>query len=125
MQVVPSWPTAAARAALASRCDVLAREDRLHPRSRVRSTIRRGRRVRSGCVVVHFVADDDRTRAAVVVGKNLGGSVARHHRQRQLRHALRAVWADLPSGSMVVRGLAGEADFDGLVQDLRRAVARL
>lgn len=104
---------------------VLARDDRLHPRSRVRSTIRHGRRVRSGSLVVHFVADSDRPRAAVVVGKGFPGAVQRHRRQRQVRHALAAMWEHLPAGSIVVRALPGDAAYGQLHHDLDRAVRRL
>jgi ribonuclease P protein component len=104
---------------------VLARDDRLHPRSRVRATIRRGARVRSGSLVVHFVADGDRPRAAVVVGKGFGGAVERHRRQRQVRHALASLWDELPAGAIVVRALPAEAGYAQLRKDLDRAVRRL
>ena len=101
------------------------RDHRLHPRSRVRSTVRRGSRARSGSVVVHHLQDSSRPQAAVVVGKGLGGAVARHRRQRQARHALVDMWDDLPAGSLVVRILPGAADFATLSRDLRDAVGRL
>lgn len=104
---------------------MLSRDHRLHPRSRVRSTIRRGRRAKSGAVVVHFVADSDQPHAAVVVGRVLGGAVERHRRQRQLRHALAAMWEQLPAGSLVVRALPARTDYQQLSTDLRRAVGRL
>jgi ribonuclease P protein component len=88
----------------------------------VRDTIRRGRRVRAGGVVVHHLPDSDQPRAAVVAGKALGGSVARHRRQRQLRHALAGMWPELPGGSWVIRALPGDGD---PVRDLRRAVQRV
>lgn len=126
MPVVRSSPAAAAKAAHASQCDVLARADRLHPRSRVRATIRTGRRVRSGGIVVHFVPEAGASaHAAVVVGKAVGGSVVRHRRQRQIRHALAAMWTELPGGDLVVRALPGEAGYDDISHDLRRAVGRL
>ena len=102
--------------------NVLPRDQRLHPRSQVRDTIRRGRRVRAGCVVVHHVSDGDQPRAAVVAGKGLGNAVARHRRQRQLRHALAGMWHELPGGSWVIRALPGDGD---PVVDLRRAVQRI
>ncbi len=104
---------------------MLAREHRLHPRSRVRSTIKHGRRVRSGSIVVHYVPDAPQPQAAVIVGKGFGGAVQRHHRQRQVRHALSAVWEQLPAGSYVVRALPAEGGFTGLSRDLEAAVARL
>ena len=104
---------------------MFARDDRLHPRSRVRATIRQGRRVRRGCLVVHFVADSDRPNAAVVVSKGFGGAVERHRRQRQVRHALASLWDELPAGSIVVRALPSVADFTTISEDLRQAVHRL
>lgn len=104
---------------------MFARDDRLHPRSRVRSTIREGRRVRSGGIVVHYVAGSDRLRAAVVVNKAIGGSVVRHRRQRQIRHALASMWDQVPAGSLVVRALPGEPSYSQIADDLGRAVGRL
>lgn len=104
---------------------MLPRERRLHPRSTVRLTIRRGRRVRSGSLVLHHLAGGQEPRAAVVVARATGSAVARHHRQRQVRHAVADLWAELPAGSLVVRVLPGDQDYAGLVADLRRAVARL
>lgn len=104
---------------------MLPRNHRLHPRSRVRATIRRGNRVRSGQILVHHLADDSRPQAAVVVGKAVGPSVARHRRQRQVRHALVQMWPQLPPGSLVVRVLPGDSDYEQLCDNLRKAVGRL
>ena len=104
---------------------MLAHEQRLHPRSRVRSTIRHGRRVRSGPIVVHYVPDLARPRAAVVVGRGFGGAVQRHRRQRQVRHALADVWDRLPGGSYVVRALPADATYQELTHSLEAAVSRL
>lgn len=98
-------------------------DKRLHPRSRVRETIRHGRRGRSGGVVVHFCPDMV-SHACVIAGKQVGNSVQRHRRQRQLRHLLAEMWDELPPGSLVVRALAGNPGND-LGTDLRRAVSRL
>lgn len=104
---------------------MLARDDRLHPRSRVRSTIRHGRRVRSGSVVVHFVDEGEVPHAAVIVGKGFRGAVERHRRQRQVRHAVAAIWADLPAGDVVIRALPADVEYEQLLTDLRKAVRRL
>lgn len=88
-------------------------------------TIRRGRRVRRGCVVLHHLPEGDRTRAVVVAGRGVGPAVDRHRRQRQLRHALAGMWDVLPPGSLVVRALPGVADYDALVADLHGAVRQL
>jgi len=89
----------------------------------VRDTIRHGRRVRSGGVVLHFVAGTDATRATVVAGRAIGDSVTRHRRQRQLRHALAAMWEELPAGALVVRAVPDASTEPA--GDLRRAVRKL
>lgn len=104
---------------------VLPHDRRLHPRSRVRATIRSGRRVRSGSVVLHHRSDGREPQVAVVVGRALGGSVQRHRRQRQLRHIVADLWHDLPGGALVVRALSGPGDAAVLRRDLVRALERL
>lgn len=104
---------------------MLAHGQRLQPRSRVRATIRHGRRVRSGSIVVHYVADSARPQAAVIVGKGFGGAVQRHRRQRQVRHALAAIWDRLPAGSYVVRALPTDAGYAQLSDNVKSAVGRL
>lgn len=74
---------------------------------------------------MHYVADAPVPQAAVIVGKGFGGSVQRHHRQRQVRHALAAVWDRLPGGSYVVRALPTESGFGALTRDVEAVVARL
>ena len=76
-------------------------------------------------MVLHHMPDGLPTRAAVVAGRGLGGATARHHRQRQIRHALADMWDQLPPGSLVVRALPSRADYPRLVADLQAAVARL
>lgn len=104
---------------------MLPRNHRLHPRSRVRATIRHGRRARSGAIMVHYLPDSPAPRAAVVAGRTIGGSVQRHRRQRQVRHALAAMWPELAGGSYVVRALPAIDDYPGIAGDLRRAIGRL
>jgi len=104
---------------------VLPRERRVHPRSQVRLTIRRGRRVRSGALVLHHLDDGDSPRAAVVVARGSGSAVVRHRRQRQVRHALAELWEQLPTGNLVIRALPGVEDYPRLLTDLQQAVARL
>lgn len=104
---------------------VLPHDRRLHPRSRVRATIRSGRRVRSGSVVLHHRRDGGTPQVAVVAGKGLGGSVQRHRRQRQLRHIVADLWHDLPGGALVVRALPGHSDAAALRRDVARALERL
>ena len=104
---------------------VLPRHRRLHPRSRVRSTIRSGRRVRSGCIMLHHLADEGSPQVAVVVGRGTGGSVTRHRRQRQARHVVAELWECIPPGALVVRVLPGTPAHDDLRRDLGRALGRL
>jgi ribonuclease P protein component len=81
--------------------------------------------VRSGSIVVHYVADCATPQAAVIVGKGSGGAVQRHRRQRQVRHALVAVWDRLPAGSYVVRALPADVAYPELARQVEGAVARL
>lgn len=104
---------------------MLPRHQRLHPRSRVRATIRNGQRARAGGIVVHFVADRQDAHAAVVVGKGAGSAVERHRRQRQVRHALAGMWDQLAGGSYVIRASPQPADYTGIQRDLHRAIGRL
>jgi ribonuclease P protein component len=104
---------------------VLPRDDRLHPRSRVRTTIRSGRRVRSGSLIVHHAAGEGGPHVAVVTVKGFDSAVARHRRQRQVRHALAGIWTLLPDGDLVVRALPEPVSFPQLCADLRAAVKRL
>lgn len=91
----------------------------------MRSTIRHGRRVRSGAVVVHHVPQEGTRHAAVVAAKGVGDAVGRHRRQRQLRHILAGMWDELPPGSLVVRALPGSVSYSALEADVQRAVRRL
>jgi ribonuclease P protein component len=88
-------------------------------------TLRRGRRVRSGALVVHHLPAADAAQAAVVAGRAVGPAVVRHRRQRQVRHALAQVWDEVPPGALVVRIVAGQATYEQVVDDLRRAVRTL
>lgn len=81
--------------------------------------------MRSGGLVVHHLPDADVAQAAVVAGRALGPAVVRHHRQRQVRHALAQVWDEVPSGALVVRILPEPATYEQVVADLRRAVRTL
>lgn len=67
-------------------------------------------------------------RVGFVVGRGIGGSVARHRTARRLRHLVRDRLALLPAGSrLVVRALppAAEADSAALGRDLDSAFDRL
>ena len=77
--------------------------------------MRRGRRVASQHLVLHFITRSECSapRAGFVVGKVVGNSVQRHRVIRQLRHLIRAQIADFAPGTeIVVRGLAGAGSAD-------------
>ncbi len=96
--------------------------------------MRAGSRAASRTVVVHahMSASPNQARAGFVVGRAVGGSVARHRVTRQLRHLMAAQLPDLPDGTdVVVRALptAIDASAADLAHDLsssvRRALSRL
>ena len=135
----PSSRPAAARAALASQPDrfgdfppaVLPRQQRLTPSVLIKDTIRRGRRSRSGALVVHFLLVPDQeapSRAAFAVGRSVGNSVDRHRITRQLRAITTPLLHDLPLGTqMVIRALpeARGASSGQLAADLHDALNKM
>lgn len=77
--------------------------------------MRRGRRVSSAHLVLHYMTRPECTapRAGFVVGKVVGNSVQRHRVIRQLRHLVREhVSSMAPGTEIVVRGLAGASGAD-------------
>ncbi len=105
----------------------------LPPANRMRAaadfttTTRRGRKVTRGTVVVYLDVDPDDTRtplAGLIVGKAVGGSVARHRAARRIRAALAPVLHDLPRGGrVVVRALKGSDTDPQLADSVRAAIA--
>ena len=95
------------------------------------TVIRTGKRARVGRLLVHqgtLSTPDSAPLVGLVVGKPVGGSVARHAVSRKLRAQLRDRLSVLPGGSgTVVRVLPGGADADSaqLGLDLDGALARL
>lgn len=88
--------------------------------------MRRGRRVSSTHLVLHFITrpEPSAPRAGFVVGKVVGNSVARHRVIRQLRHLMAPHLAGFPPGTdVVVRGLAG-ADACDLAGELERMLVK-
>lgn len=91
-----------------------------------------GRRVRSGSVVVYLLAEPAETgaasRAGLVVGKAVGGSVVRHQVSRRLRAQLQERLDRIPKGAkLVVRALpeTSTASSAALGRDLSRALDKL
>lgn len=110
----------------------------LPPAHRLRSSrefsevVRRGRRAGRPLLVVSVLTPaepaETPTRAGLVVGKAVGGSVVRSRTSRRLRHLLRERLDRLPAGSrVVVRALpgAGAASSAALGDDLDRALDRV
>lgn len=108
---------------------------RLRRREDFTLVVRRGRRAGRNTLVTHYLASGPAAedpvpvaRAGFVVGRAVGGSVARHRTVRRLRHLVRDRLPALPPGSMlVVRALppAAEADSATLGRDLDAALDRL
>ncbi|MDQ1734641.1 MAG: ribonuclease protein component [Pseudonocardiales bacterium] len=100
---------------------------------------RRGRRARSGALVVYLLGpempvaaspgDPDRPSSiGLIVGKSVGGSVVRHRVSRRLRAQLSDRLQLIPSGSrLVVRALpeAAQARSVMLGRELDQALGRL
>jgi ribonuclease P protein component len=94
------------------------------------SVLSAGARARGGAVVVHQRAGMHGSAPLVglIVGKNVGGSVARHRVARRLRAQVARRLDTLPAGSgTVVRALreAGAASSSELGADLDQALGRL
>lgn len=110
----------------------------LPPAHRLRSSrdfsevVRHGRRAGRRLLVVSVLTpaepSEAPTRAGLVVGKAVGGSVVRSRTSRRLRHLLRDRLDRMPAGSrVVVRALpgAGTASSAALGEDLDRALDRV
>ena len=56
---------------------------------------------------------DQPARAGLIISKNVGGSVTRHHIARKIRHTLREIYPQLPTGGLlVIRALNSAKDAD-------------
>jgi ribonuclease P protein component len=93
---------------------------------------KRGRRARSGSVVVYLLAEPAGTgvpsKIGLVVSKAVGASVVRHQVSRRLRAQLQQRLERIPSGAkLVVRALpeTSRASSAVLGQDLSRALDKL
>jgi len=110
----------------------------LPARNRMRRSAEFGFAVRSGVraaqpdLVVHAKrqtdsAAGDSPQIGLIVTKSVGGAVDRHRVARKLRHAARAVLAELdPADRIVIRALPGSRDASSsrLEQQLRAGVRR-
>lgn len=91
---------------------------------------KRGRRARSGAVLVYLLAEpaDGTSRVGLVVGKAVGTSVVRHRVSRRLRAQLAQRLDRLPAGAkLVVRALPDTATAASAIlgRDLDRALDKL
>ena len=97
---------------------MLPRHHRLTRPDDFRRTIRGGHKAVTPTVVVHCLAPQSSgavpARVGITVNKAVGGSVVRHRVARQIRHAVAADLAALPTGSTwVIRALPGAGDSTG------------
>jgi ribonuclease P protein component len=109
---------------------MLPRENRMRRSAEFASVVRSGERARRGHVVVHrqHALRNGHPVVGLVVGKSVGGSVARHHVSRRLRAQLAMRLDALGEGSgVVVRALPGAARATSaeLGADLDEALSRL
>lgn len=109
---------------------MLPRENRMRRSTEFAAVVRSGERARRGHVVLHrhSALRSGKPVVGLVVGKSVGGSVARHQVSRRLRAqlALRLDSLDANSG-FVVRALPGAAQASSaeLGADLDAALSRL
>jgi ribonuclease P protein component len=111
---------------------VLPAAHRLRSAADFTAVTKRGRRVRSGSVVVYLLTEpaepDSASRVGLVVGKGVGASVVRHQVSRRLRAQLHERLDRIPSGAkLVVRALPETAKASSAVlgRDLSRALDKL
>jgi ribonuclease P protein component len=113
---------------------VLPATARLRQRAEFTTTVRRGRRGRSGLLAVHvdrspaseFAEPSGASRVGFVVSRAVGPAVVRNRVLRRLRHLMAARLDQLPGGSrVVVRAFppASIATSAGLGEALDRALA--
>jgi len=90
--------------------------------------VREGARAASSTLVVHARSDrDGPSRAGVIVGRSVGGSVVRHRVARRLRAALVDQLDVVAPGTLIVaRALppSATATWDTLTRDLSSALRR-
>ena len=111
---------------------VLPAQNRMTRSAEFSHTVKRGVRASQPDLVVHASREARPSPAAVpqigfIVAKSVGGAVERHRVARRLRHAVRALIAELdPADRIVVRALPGSRDAISarLREELRAGVRR-
>jgi ribonuclease P protein component len=95
------------------------------------ATLKHGLRTVQPDVIVHARRGSDRDgtgpRVGLIIAKNVGSAVERHHVARRLRHVARTVLGDLHrSDRVVIRALPSSRQVSSarLEQQLRRALRR-
>ena len=69
--------------------------------------------------------EDQPARAGLIISKNIGGSVTRHRIARKVRHTLKDLYPQLPTGGLlVIRALNGAHDADA-AQEITKIVGQL
>ena len=64
-------------------------------------------------------------RAGLTIGKNVGGSVTRHRIARQVRHTLRELYPQLPTGGLLVIRALNSAHNADVSQEVTKIVGQL
>lgn len=68
---------------------------------------------------------DQPARAGLIIGKNVGGSVTRHRIARKVRHALREIYPQLPTGGLLVIRALNSAHDAAAAQEVIKIVGQL
>jgi len=68
---------------------------------------------------------DQPARAGLIISKNVGGSVTRHRIARQIRHTLREIYPQLPTGGLLVIRALNSADAADVSQEVTKIVGQL
>jgi ribonuclease P protein component len=68
---------------------------------------------------------DQPARAGLIISKNVGGSVVRHRIARKVRHALREIYPQLPTGGLLVIRALNSAYDAAAAQEVTKIVGQL
>lgn len=105
---------------------MLPKEHRLRQSSRIKYIYRVGRTVHTSWFVLNaYPNKSDISRFAFVSSKKVGGAVERNRANRLFRHAVRAVWGNVPIGFdfvIVAKQRALTRSLSDLTQEVARAI---